>query len=53
MKTISVSVVEANGQTHALLSPLTEVQKRLLELCGTDRDFRANFERNDGASRRA
>jgi transposase len=32
MKTISVSVVEVNGQTHALLSPLTEVQKRLLEL---------------------
>src|SRR5215207_269497 len=32
MKTISVSVVEVNGQTHALLSPLTEVQKRLLAL---------------------
>jgi transposase len=32
MKTISVSVVEVNGQTHALLSPLTEVQIRLLEL---------------------
>jgi transposase len=32
MKTISVSVVEVNGQVHALLSPLTEVQKRLLEL---------------------
>ena len=32
MQTISVSVVEINGQTHALLSPLTEVQKRLLEL---------------------
>jgi transposase len=32
MKTISVSVVEANGQVHALLSPLTEVQKRLLAL---------------------
>ncbi len=32
MKTISVSVVESNGQTHALLSPLTEVQIRLLEL---------------------
>jgi len=30
MKTISVSVVEVNGQIHALLSPLTEVQKRLL-----------------------
>lgn len=32
MKTISISVVEAHGQLHALLSPLTEVQKRLLEL---------------------
>jgi transposase len=32
LQTISVSVVEVNGQTHALLSPLTEVQKRLLEL---------------------
>ena len=32
MKTISVSVVEVNGRPHALLSPLTEVQKRLLEL---------------------
>jgi transposase len=32
MKTISVSVIEVNGQRHALLSPLTEVQKRLLEL---------------------
>jgi transposase len=32
MQTISMSVVEVNGQTHALLSPLTAVQKRLLEL---------------------
>jgi transposase len=32
MKTISVSVVEINGQIHALLSPLTEVQIRLLDL---------------------
>jgi transposase len=32
MQPISVSVVEINGQTHALLSPLTTVQKRLLEL---------------------
>ena len=30
--TISISVVEVNGRVHALLSPLTEVQKRLLEL---------------------
>jgi transposase len=32
MKTISVSVVEVNGRIHALLSPLTEVQRRLLDL---------------------
>lgn len=32
MKTISVSVVQLNGQIHALLSPLSEVQKRLLQL---------------------
>jgi transposase len=32
MKTISVSVVEVNGQTHVLLAPLTKVQKRLLDL---------------------
>lgn len=32
MKTISLSVVEINGQTHALLAPLTDVQLRLLEL---------------------
>jgi transposase len=39
MQTISVSVVEVNGQTHALLSPLTEVQKRLLELWGLPPDL--------------
>ena len=32
MKTISVSVVQIKGQTHALLTPLTEVQIRLLQL---------------------
>jgi transposase len=32
LKTISISVVEVNGRIHALLSPLTGVQKRLLEL---------------------
>ena len=32
MKTISLSVLEVNGRTHTLLSPLTAVQKRLLEL---------------------
>jgi transposase len=39
MKTISVSVVEVNGQAHALLSPLTEVQTRLLELWGLPPDL--------------
>jgi transposase len=32
MRGISVSVVEVNGQFHVLLSPLTPVQRRLLEL---------------------
>src|SRR3954447_21928618 len=32
MKTISVSVVEIQGRIHVLLSPLTEVQRRLLDL---------------------
>ena len=32
MKTISLSVIVLDGRSHALLSPLTEVQKRLLEL---------------------
>src|SRR3954470_17984436 len=39
MKTISVSVVEVNGQTHAMLSPLTEVQTRLLGLWGLPPDL--------------
>jgi transposase len=30
MKTISVSVVEVNGQKHALLTPLTKLQQELL-----------------------
>jgi transposase len=34
LRTISISVVEMDGRIHALLSPLTEVQKRLLELWG-------------------
>jgi transposase len=42
MKTISVSVVEVNGQTHAILSPLTEVQTRLLELWGLPPDLYEN-----------
>jgi len=45
MKTISVSVVEVNGQTHALLSPLTEVQQRLLELWGLPPDLYENVTR--------
>jgi transposase len=32
LKTISISVIAVSGRMHALLSPLTEVQKRLLEL---------------------
>ena len=32
LKTISISVIEVNGRIHTLVSPLTEVQKRLLEL---------------------
>jgi transposase len=39
MKTISVSVVKVNGQTHAMVSPLTEVQKRLLDLWGMPPDL--------------
>ena len=39
MKTISVSVVEVHGQFYALLSPLTEVQERLLDLWGLPTDL--------------
>jgi transposase len=39
MKTVSVSVVEVHGQLHALLSPLTEVQERLLDLWGLPADL--------------
>jgi transposase len=42
LKTISISVVEVNGQIHALLSPLTEVQKRLLELWDLPADLYEN-----------
>jgi transposase len=42
MKTISVSMVEVNGQSYALLSPLTEVQKRLLELWDLPPDLYEN-----------
>lgn len=39
LKTISISVVEVNGRIHTLLSPLTEVQKRLLELWNLPADL--------------
>jgi transposase len=45
LKTISISVVEVNGRIHALLSPLTEVQKRLLELWGLPPDLYENVVR--------
>ena len=32
MRAISISVVEVNGQVQVLLSPLTQVQRRLLAL---------------------
>jgi transposase len=43
LKTISISVVEVNGRIHALLSPLTEVQKRLLELWDLPADLYENI----------
>jgi transposase len=39
MKTISISMVEVDGRTFAMLSPLTEVQKRLLDLWGLPPDL--------------
>jgi transposase len=42
LKSISISVVEVNGRIHALLSPLTEVQKRLLELWDLPPDLYEN-----------
>jgi transposase len=39
MKTISVSVIEVDEQIHVLLSPLSEVQKRLLALWGMPPDL--------------
>ena len=36
---IQKHMVEVNGQTHALLTPLTEVQRRLLELWGLPPDL--------------
>ena len=45
MKTISVSVVAVNGQMHVMLSPLTEVQQRLLELWDLPPDLYENVAR--------
>lgn len=45
MQPISVSVVEVNGQTHALLSPLTAVQRRLLELWNLPPDLYEQMQR--------
>ncbi|MBV8723076.1 MAG: hypothetical protein JO277_13055 [Candidatus Eremiobacteraeota bacterium] len=42
LKTISISVVEVNGRIHALLTPLTEVQQRLLELWDLPSDLYEN-----------
>jgi len=39
MRGIGVSVVEVNGQAHVLLSPLTAVQRRLLERWDLRRDL--------------
>jgi transposase len=39
LKSISVSVIQSNGQIHALLTPLTEVQRRLLDLWGLPPDL--------------
>jgi transposase len=39
MRAISISVVVVNGQTHVLLSPLTQVQRRLLDLWGLPPDL--------------
>jgi transposase len=45
LKAISISVVEVNGRIHALLSPLTEVQQRLLELWALPPDLYENIVR--------
>lgn len=44
-KTIRVSVIAVNGQIHVLLSPLTQVQKRLLELWNLPPDLYENIAR--------
>jgi transposase len=42
LKTISISIVEVSGRIHALLTPLTEVQQRLLELWDLPPDLYEN-----------
>jgi hypothetical protein len=42
LKTISISAVEVNGRIHALLTPLTEVQQRLLKLWDLPPDLYEN-----------
>jgi len=46
MKTISISVIEVDDRQYALLSPLTEVQKKLLALWGLPADLYENVIRN-------
>jgi len=45
MKSISISVVEVNGQIHIMLVPLTKLQKELLDLWGLPPDFYENVTR--------
>ena len=45
LKTISISIVEVNGRIHALLWPLTAVQRRLLELWDLPSDLYENVAR--------
>ena len=39
MRAISISVVVVNGQIHVLLSPLTPLQERLMDLWGLPPDL--------------
>jgi transposase len=45
LATISLSVVEVNGQTYVLLTPLTDLQKRLLQLWDLPPDLYEIFAR--------
>jgi len=46
MKTISISIIEVSDQQYVLLSPLTEVQKKLLTLWGLPANLYENVIRN-------